>query len=150
MKIVAQNKKALFDYEILSRVEAGLVLTGDEVKSIRAGHVSMVGSFATVKQSELFLINCTISPYSKAYIKREDQAQRSRKLLLKRRELNKMMSDIAKKGVTIVPLKIYFNERNIAKVELGIAKHKKAADKREVIKERDEQRQARRAMKGDY
>lgn len=147
MKIVAQNKKAFFDYEILDRIEAGIVLTGDEVKSLRAGHISMVGSFATVKQSELYLINCTIAPYSKAYIKREDQAQRSRKLLLKKRELNKLIGDISKKGITIVPLKIYFNERNLAKVELGIAKHKKMADKRESIKERDIARQTRREIK---
>jgi len=150
MKVIAQNKKAFFEYEILDKLEAGIVLTGDEVKSLRAGHVSMVGSFATVKQSELYLINCKITPYQKAYIKREDLSDRSRKLLLNKRELMRLIGDISKKGVTIVPLKLYFNDRNFVKVELGICKAKKAAGKKETIKERDIERQTRREIKDVY
>lgn len=150
MKVLAQNKKAFFDYEILEKLEAGVVLTGDEVKSIRAGHVSLNGSFASVKQGELFLTNCTITPYSKAYIKKEGEATRARKLLLKKREVEKLIGDVSKKGITIVPLRIYLNERNFIKVELGVAKHKKAAGKKETIKERDIARQTRRELKDVY
>ena len=148
MKIVARNKKAFHDYLILDRIEAGIVLTGDEVKSLRAGRVSLIGSFATVRQGELFLTNCTINPYTQAYEKREDQTTRSRKLLLHRRELDRIIGDISKKGITIVPLKIYFNKKNIAKVELGICKHKKAAGKKQALKERDIKRQTERELKG--
>ena len=89
MKIVAQNKKAFHDYDILDRFEAGIVLTGDEVKSVRASKVSLIGSFATIKKGELYLNNCHISPYDKAYMKNEEDATRHRKLLVHRRELNK-------------------------------------------------------------
>jgi len=150
MKLIAQNKKAFFDYEILEKLEAGIVLTGDEVKSLRAGHASLVGAFGTVKDGELFLINCNISLYSKAYQKKEELATRSRKLLLNRRELNKLIGDISKKGITIVPLSIYFNDKNFVKVELGICKHKKAAGKKQALKERDIDRQARRELKDVY
>jgi len=149
MKIVAQNKKAFHDYEILDKLEAGIVLTGDEVKSLRAGRVSLVGSFATVKAGELFLTNCTINPYKHAYAK-EDLSTRSRKLLLHKRELNKLVGDVSQKGITIIPLKIYFNKKNIAKVELGICKHKKAAGKRQALKERDIKRQTARELKDVY
>lgn len=150
MKIVVQNKKALFDYEILDRLEAGIVLWGDEVKSLRAGKVSLAGSFATIHQGELYLINCHISPYAQAYTKKEEEATRRRKLLLHRKELTRLVGDISKKGVTIVPLKIYFNSRNIAKVELGIAKHKKAAGKKQLLKERDIERETKREIKGRW
>lgn len=150
MKIVAQNKKALFDYEILDRLEAGIVLTGDEVKSLRAGKVSLVGSFATMHDGQLFLINCNITPYTQAYAVKKEDATRSRKLLLNRREINRIIGDISRKGVTIVALKIYFNDRNYAKVELGLAKHKKAANKKESIKERDIKRETSRELRGKY
>jgi len=150
MKVVAQNKKAFHDYDVLDRLEAGIVLTGDEVKSLRAGRVSLIGSFATVKKGELFLTNCTITLYSHAYQKDEDLATRSRKLLLHKRELNKIIGDISKKGITIIPLKIYFNKKNIAKVELGICKHKKAAGKKQALKERDIKRQTARELKDVY
>jgi|SRR5581483_8661827 len=150
MKIIATNKKAFFDYEILDRLEAGIVLTGDEVKSLRAGQVSLIGSFAVVKDAELYLINCTISPYLQAYLKKEDEATRSRKLLVHRRELARLIGDMSKKGVTLVPLNLYFNKRNKVKVEIGIGKHKKAAGKKAVIKERDIERQTRRELKDVY
>lgn len=149
MKIIAQNKKAFFDYEILDKLEAGIVLTGEEVKSVREGKVSLIGAFATVHGGELFMINCKISSYSKAYSKKDEEAStRRRKLLLHKKQLNRLIGDISKKGITLIPLRIYFNERNIAKVEIGIGKHKKAAGKKEAIKERDINRQTRRELKG--
>lgn len=151
MKVISQNKKAFYDYEILDKIEAGIVLTGDEVKALRAGHVSMVGTFATVYQNELQIINLYIAPYSHAYQKvAEDKARRSRKLLLHRKEINKLIGEISRKGVTLVPLKIYFNSKGYVKVELGIAKHKKAYAKKEVLKERDIARETRRELRGKY
>ncbi len=150
MKIVAQNKKAFFDYEILEKIEAGLVLTGDEVKSLRAGQVSLQGAFATVHEGELFLINCNITPYAQAYLKSDESRTRRRKLLLHKRELMRLIGDVSKKGVTIVPLRLYFNKRNIAKVELGICKHKKAAQKKQSLKERDIRRETARELKNVY
>lgn len=150
MKIIAQNKKAFFEYEILDKLEAGIVLTGDEVKSLRAGQVSLIAAFATIKQGELFLINCKISHYQQAYSKKDDQAERSRKLLLKKRELNRIIGDISQKGITMVPLKLYFNDKNLVKVELGVCKAKKAAGKKQTIKDRDIERETRREIKGVY
>ena len=147
MKILATNKKAFHDYHISDTIEAGIVLSGDEVKAIKAGHISLKGSYATIKQGEMFLLNAHISPYEKAFQKKDEQATRSRKLLLKRREINKLVGDISRKGITVVPLKIYATKRGLIKVELGLAKHKKQADKRESIKERDIKREAQRELK---
>ncbi len=150
MKLIAQNKKAFFEYEVLDKLEAGIVLTGDEVKSLRAGQVSLVGSFAVLKQGEMFLINCNISTYEKAYTKVKEDATRSRKLLLHKREVDRLVGDISRKGLTIVPLSLYFNKRNIVKVELGLCKPKKAAGKKQAIKERDIDRQTKREIKDVY
>jgi SsrA-binding protein len=147
MKIIAQNKKAFHDYEILDQLEAGIVLTGDEVKSIRAGHVSLIGSYAIITKGELFLLNCSITPYAQAYQKKDDDKTRSRKLLVSRRELNRLAGDISRKGVTLIPLKIYLNERSLIKLAIGIAKHKKAADKKAVLKEKDIRRETARELK---
>jgi SsrA-binding protein len=146
-KLITKNKKAYHDYQVLDTLEAGIVLTGDEVKSLRAGTVSLIGAYATVHQAELYLINCNITPYQSAYIKPADSTQR-RKLLLHRRELNRLIGDISKKGITIVPLSLYFNDRNLAKVEIGICKHKKAVDKKNVLKERDIKREMARDIRG--
>ena len=150
MKVVAQNKKAFFDYEILDRMEAGAVLRGDDVKSFGACAASLIGSFATVHDGQLFLLNCNITPYSQAFQPKKDDATRSRKLLLNKREINRLIGDISRKGITIIPLKIYFNDRNLVKVELGLAKHKKAANKKESIKERDIKRETSRELRGRY
>lgn len=147
MKIITQNKKAYFDYEMLDTIEAGIVLTGDEVKSIRAGHVSLVGAFATIHDGELYLINMQVTPYERAYQQNKEAARRSRKLLIRRRELNRLVGDISAKGVTVVALKLYLNDRNLVKVELGVAKHKKAPDKRQAIKDRDIKRETSRELK---
>lgn len=152
MKIIAQNKKAFFDYEILDTIEAGIVLTGDEVKSIRAGQVSMVGSFANIHEGQLYLVNMNITPYERAYSKNvsDEYARRSRKLLVHKKQLSRLVGEISLKGITIVALKLYFNERNKIKVELGIAKHKKAAGKKAALKERDIRRETSRELRGKY
>lgn len=151
MKIIAQNKKAFHDYSVLETIETGIVLTGDEVKSLRAGKCNLVGSFAVPKDGEIFVINMNISPYSHAYQKlsNEDIAMRSRKLLLHRKEIDRLIGDISRKGITLVPLKIYFNKGTI-KLEVGVCKHKKAHQRKEELKERDIQRQTRRELSGKY
>lgn len=149
MKVIAQNKKAFHDYEILEKLEAGIVLSGDEVKALRAGTVSMAGSFATIQKGEFYINNLHITPYARAYMRSdEDDPTKRRKLLLHRKEIERLAGQISTKGVTIVPLKIYFNRRNIAKVELGVCKHKKAAGKKQAIKERDIKRETEREIKG--
>ena len=150
MKIIAQNKKAFFDYHILDTIEAGIVLNGDEVKSLRSGQANLTGAFAAVKDGELNIINFRIAPYAQAYQKNEDLALRSRKLLLHKREILRLIGEIAQKGITVVPLKIYFNDKNKVKVELGVAKHKKAAGQKEAIKERDIKRETSRELKQVY
>lgn len=151
MKIIARNKKAFHDYQILERMEAGIVLSGDEVKSLRAGKVSLIGAFAVFKQGELYLINCLITPYDKAFDKKtEDEGRRARKLLLHKKELSKLIGQTAQKGVTLIPLSLYFNKKNLVKVEFGIGKHKKAQGKKQELKERDIKRQTRRELKGSY
>jgi len=150
MKLITKNKKAFYDYEILDIIEAGIVLTGNEVKSLRAGHVNLTGAFATVHDGELFLINCHITPYEKAYRHKEEDAKRSRKLLVHKKELNRLVGEISQKGITVVPLKLYFNKKNLVKVELGLAKHKKAAGKKQALKERDIKRQTARELKDVY
>lgn len=147
MIIIAKNKKAFFDYEIFSKIEAGIVLTGDEVKMLRAKHGSLVGAFAVVKDNELFLINCNIPVYTHAFLKDDKAALRSRKLLLNRSELNRLIGDVSEKGITIVPTLLYFNNKNMVKVELGLAKHRKAQGKKELIKERDIARDTKRELK---
>lgn len=147
MKEIARNKKAFFDYEILDTFEAGIVLTGDEVKAARNNQVSLIDAFAVVHEGELNLLNCSISAYSHAYSKKDDTSRRSRKLLVKRREIDSLIGDISRKGLTLIPLKMYFNERGFIKVEIGLAKHKKAHDKKQSIKERDIKRETARELK---
>ncbi|MBI2353204.1 SsrA-binding protein SmpB [Candidatus Dependentiae bacterium] len=147
MKIIVQNKKALFDYEIKYTLEAGIVLTGDEVKSLRAGRASLNGAFAVLKNNELYLLNCNVSLYSHAYQKKEEEATRSRKLLVSRKQLDKLIGDVSQKGMTILPLKLYFNEKSLVKVELGIGRHRKATDKKLLLKERDIKRETQQELK---
>jgi SsrA-binding protein len=149
MKVIAQNKKAYYDCDIQDRLEVGIVLRGDEVKSVRAGHVNLTGSFAHVKDGELFLVNCHISPYSHAYVK-ADESNRTRKLLLHRRELMRLVGEISRSGVVLIPLKIYLNNKGRVKLELGVGKHKKAHERKEEIRERDIQRETRRELKDNY
>lgn len=147
MKIIAQNKKAFHDYHVLEKIEAGIVLTGDEVKSLRAGQVSLSGAFASIRNGEMMLANCRIAPYEKAFQKDEEAAMRNRVLLLHKRQISLFVGEIAQKGITVVPLLIYLNKKNFVKIELGIAKHKNAPSKKKELKERDIKRETDRAMK---
>jgi SsrA-binding protein len=146
-KVVATNRKAFHDYEITDKFEAGIVLKGTEVKSLREGRVNLKDSYAAVNsRGEAMLHNCHISPYSHGNIMNHDPL-RPRKLLLHRKEINKLMGQTQQKGLTLVPLRIYFTPRGHAKVELALARGKKHHDRRESIKEREAGREMERAMK---
>ena len=147
MPTYSTNKKALFDYEILDTFEAGLVLTGQEVKSIRSGHISMKGSFVTFHKDEPMLTNVHIPKYKFAGILTDYDPEHSRKLLLKKKEINKLRGKSQEKGLTIVPLSIYTKGRRI-KVKIAVVKGKKKHDKRRTIKKREQDREMARAMKG--
>ena len=145
IKIIATNRKARREYHISDEVEAGIVLAGTEVKSIREGGVNLKDSYADIKNGEVFIRQLHISPYKHAYYDNHD-ALRTRKLLLHRREINKLTIKIKERGFTIIPLKIYFKNGKI-KVQLGLAKGKKLYDKRDSIKHRDMQRDMDREKK---
>jgi SsrA-binding protein len=137
------NRRARHDYQILESMECGIALKGTEVKSIRLGKVSLAESYAMVHRDEVKLENMQITPYEHGSYDNHDP-KRSRKLLLHKKEILKLKQKISEKGLTLVPLKLYFNARGIAKVELGLAKGKKLYDKRESIKQRDIDREMRR------
>jgi len=145
-KVVATNRKAYHDYFIEDKFEAGMVLTGTEVKSLRDGRANLQDSYASVKNGEVFLYHCHISPYSHGNMMNHDPL-RARKLLLHKKEINKLLGKTQQKGLTLVPLRIYFSERGKAKVELGLAKGKKQYDRRESIKTREAGREVERAIK---
>ncbi|HSC56201.1 MAG TPA: SsrA-binding protein SmpB [Nitrospira sp.] len=145
-KVVATNRKAFHDYFIEDKFEAGIVLQGTEVKSLRDGRVNLQDSYASVRDTEIFLHNCHISPYSHGNIMNHDPT-RVRKLLLHKTESNKLMGKTQQKGLTLIPLRIYFSKRGHAKVELGLAKGKKLYDRRESIKAREAGREVERAIK---
>ena len=145
-KNVAQNRKARFNYFIEETLEAGLMLVGSEVKSLRGGRASIAEAFAAEKEGELYLINANIPEYEAA--NRFNHApKRARKLLLHRRELGRLLGAVQRDGMTLVPLSIYFNARGIAKVQLGLAKGKRKGDKREAEKERDWSRDRARLLR---
>jgi SsrA-binding protein len=146
-KVVATNRKAFHDYHVEERLEAGIVLKGTEVKSLREGQVNLKDSYASVDHGELVLHHCHISPYSHGNIMNHDPV-RPRKLLLHRKEINKLLGKTQQKGLTLVPLRIYFSPRGLAKVELALAKGKKLYDRREAIKAREVGREVERAIKG--
>ncbi|MBM7582687.1 SsrA-binding protein [Caldicoprobacter guelmensis] len=145
IKIIAQNKKARHDYFIEETYEAGIVLAGTEVKSVRQGNVNIKDSYAVIKDGEVFLYNMHISPYEKGNIFNRDPL-RTRKLLLHRREINKLTGYVQQKGYTLVPLKVYL-KRGWVKIELAVAKGKKSYDKRQSIAKRDAQREIERAFR---
>lgn len=145
-KIAAQNKRARFDYEILETLQVGIMLTGSEVKSLREGKGSIAEAHAGEMLGELYLFNANIPEYKQAG-PFNHEPKRPRKLLLRKRELNKFLGAIRKKGLTIVPLVMYFNHKGIVKLEIALAKGKKTVDKRETIKERDWQRDKSRLLK---
>ena len=143
---VAENRKARYNYFIDGTIEAGIMLVGTEVKSLRAGHANIADAYAAVEGDEIFLINCDIAVYDKAN-RFNHEPRRPRKLLLRRREINKLIGQVKKGGVTLIPLSLYFNERGIAKIELGLAHGKKKHDKRATEKERDWKREKDRLLK---
>lgn len=145
-KIVAENRRARFDFAIEQVFEAGIALQGTEVKSLRFGEGTIAESYAEVKGNEVWLINSNIPEFSHGN-RYNHEPRRPRKLLLSGREINKMHAAVARQGMTLVPLSVYFNSRGRAKVELALAKGKKAHDKRESIKERDWKRDKQRLMK---
>lgn len=145
-RLVADNRKAQFRFEILETVECGVMLRGTEVKSLRSGKVSLEEAYARIKDGELWLVDCDIPPYAQAGMWNHEP-KRLRKLLLHKREFLKFAGRAQQKGLTMVPLKLYFNERGIAKVLVGLCKGKKLHDKRESIKKREVDREVQRAMR---
>ena len=143
---VAQNRKARHDYKIDETFEAGLVLTGTEVKSLRLGRGNIQESYAVPEDGALYLINAYIPEYEGAK-NFGHEPKRKRKLLLHRREFEKLNSEVARKGMTLIPLSLYFNDRGIAKLKLGLARGKTNIDRRETIKERDWNRQKARVLR---
>lgn len=146
MKIIANNKKAFHDYDVIERFEAGLVLSGTEVKSAKDGNINLKESFIKILTHEAWLINCHISEYNKGNINNHVPT-RSRKLLMHRKELDKLESKLKEKGLTLVALKIYINKKNLLKVDVGLCKGKKDHDKRQALREKDLNREAQRELK---
>lgn len=145
-KTVAENRRARYDYAIESTLEAGIMLTGTEVKSLRFGEGSIAESYAEVKGQEVWLVNSNVPEYSHGN-RENHEPKRPRKLLLHEREIEKLHKSIAREGMTLVPLSIYFNGRGRAKVELAVAKGRKHQDKREYEKEKDWKREAARVLR---
>jgi SsrA-binding protein len=145
-KLIAENRRARFDFMIEDAIEAGLQLVGTEVKSLRNGRANIAESYASPEKGELWLINATIPDYPPAG-QFNHEPRRPRKLLVRGRELKRLMGAVEREGRTLVPLKLYFNARGIAKLELALAKGKKAHDKREATKDREWKRQQARLMR---
>ena len=145
-KVVASNRKAFHNYSIEEKIEAGLILKGTEVKSLREGRVNLREAYATVAQGKAVLHNCHIGEYSHGNIMNHEPL-RTRGLLLHKKQIQKLTGQVQQKGLTIVPLRIYFNLRGTAKIELGLARGKKHYDRRESVKKREAGREMERAMK---
>ncbi|EKF42959.1 SsrA-binding protein SmpB [Nitratireductor indicus] len=146
LKTIADNRKARFSYEVLDTLEAGLVLTGTEVKSLREGQANIQESYASIEDGEFWLINSYIPEYF-AGNRFNHEPRRKRKLLISRREMARLGQSIEREGMTLVPLKLYFNERGLAKLQLAVARGKKLHDKRETSKQRDWNREKARLLK---
>ena len=146
-RYAALNRRARFEYFITDTVEAGIMLVGTEVKSLRSGQASIQESFAGPKDGGLYLLNAYIPEYKLAGVHLQHETRRPRQLLLHKREMNKLMGLVKREGMTLIPLGIYFNRRGIAKVELGLAKGKHKSDKRETIKNREWEREQARTMR---
>ena len=146
---IAENKKAYHDYFILETYEAGIVLTGTEMKSIRRRRVNLKDSYGMIKEGELYIEGMHISPFEEGNRYNHDPLRR-RKLLLHRREINKLIGKIKEEGLTLVPLKIYINDQGKAKMEIGLAKGKKLYDKRQVMAKKEADRSIERAMKNRF
>ncbi len=147
IKLIAQNKKARHEYEILETYEAGIVLLGSEVKALRAGRANLNDAYCRFIKGELYLLNAHIAQLETTNTHFSRDTRSPRKLLLHKKELHKLFGKVNKEGLTIVPLKLYFNERNLAKVQIALARGKKLHDKRADLKERTLKREALAAMK---
>lgn len=146
IKVVAENRKARFNYAIEDTVEAGLALSGTEVKSMRGGKATIAESYADARGSEIWLINANIPEYLQGN-RFNHEPKRPRKLLLHRKQINKLIGAVDREGMTLIPLKLYFNERGRAKLQLAVAKGKKLHDKRETVKKRDWGREKGRLLR---
>ena len=147
MPQITKNKQALFDYEIQDQWEAGIVLSGPEVKSVKNRRVNLKGSYASITGQEAWLINCHIAPYKPASQAQKDyNPTRRRKLLLNRKEINEINSRLSQKGLTLLPISVY-TKGGLIKVEIGIGRGRKKHDKRELLKKRDDKRRIKRALK---
>lgn len=148
IKSVSKNRRAGFKYHILETFDGGLALTGPEVKSLRAGQATLEDGFGKVEGEEIFLWNVHISPYKQGSLHVVQEATRKRKILLHKKEIDRILGKLSTKGLTLIPLEIYFGDSGFAKVKLALAKGKNAPDKRESIKKRDTEREMRRAYGG--
>ena len=146
-KLIAENRRARFDYFLEQTFEAGLQLTGSEVKSLRNGRANIAESYAAVQGSEIMLVNADIPPYAQAGPHFNHEPRRHRKLLLKRKEIDRLIGAVQREGRTLIPTKLYWSDKGLAKLEVAVATGKKAHDKREVIAERDWQRDKARFMR---
>ena len=146
-KVAAHNRKARFNYAIGETFEAGIALTGSEVKSLRTGKATIAESYADAHDGEIWLINANIPEYKQSGPFNNHEPKRHRKLLLHKRQINKLIGAVERDGMTLIPLKLYFNERGRAKIEIALAKGKKLHDKRDTEKKRDWQRQRGRLMR---
>lgn len=146
LRVAAQNRKARHDYSIEDSLEVGIVLTGSEVKSLRAGRATITEAYATDQGGELYLINAYIPQYEQAG-PQNHEPRRPRKLLAHRRQIGRLAGAVQRQGMTLVPLKLYFNDRGMAKLELGVAKGKRAYEKRDASKKRDWERDKARIMR---
>lgn len=146
---LAINKKAFYDYEILERYEAGLVLAGHEVKSIKTGHINLQGSYVIVKNNELYLINAHIPPYQAKNVPSDYDPYRNRKLLVHKSQIKNLIGKLKQKGLTLVPLSVYTKHGKI-KLEIGLGRGKRKIDKRETIKKREVERKIERALKTKF
>lgn len=149
MKPLATNKKAHFNYEILEKIEAGIVLTGMETKSVKTGKANLAGSFAIIRDNKVFLVNCSIAPYQPKNINFIYDSDKTRKLLLNKKEIEYLRGKIKQRNLTLIPLRMY-NKHGLIKIELGLAKGKKKFDKRESIKKKEIKRNIDRAKRGQY
>ena len=146
-KVIAENRRARYDYAIEDDIECGIVLMGSEVKALRTGQSNIADSYAAVDDQELWLVNAYIAPYEQAGTWGHDEERRKRKLLVSKKELSRLWNATQRQGMTLVPLVMYFNDRGLVKVKIGIAKGKKTQDKRETSAKRDWQRQKQRLLK---
>jgi SsrA-binding protein len=146
-KVIAENRRARFDYFLEQTFEAGLALTGSEVKSLRNGKANIAESYAAVEGDEIVLVNADIPKYAQAGPHFNHEPRRPRKLLLKRREIDRLMGAVQREGLTLIPTKLYWSDKGLAKLELALAKGKKVHDKRETAAERDWQRDRARLMR---